>query len=182
MTSQVRKITFAASIAGVYFALTILLAPISYNALQFRVSEALTILPYFFPLAVPGLFVGCILANLFSPVNNLLDVVIGSTATLLAAICTMQIGKSRNNERLATKAIACIPPVVINAVLVGTMIAYVMLAEGDNAVFWENMIECILLVGFGQLVVLYVIGLPLMIYLPKMGVIDRLKNLYSGGK
>ena len=55
----------AAMIAAVYALLTIALAPVSYGIVQIRVAEALTILPFFTPAAIPGLFVGCIVANLF---------------------------------------------------------------------------------------------------------------------
>ena len=181
MTSPVRKIVFAASIAAVYAVMTIVLMPISYGMIQFRVSEVLTILPYFIPVAVPGLFVGCIIANMFNPSGIILaDMIIGGSATLIAALITMQIGKSRRNEEVKTKAIALIPPVLINAVFIGAMIAYFMVGAGEAANFWVIFPECALFVGFGQLAVIYILGLPLMIYLPRMGVIDRMKKIYEG--
>jgi len=178
---QVRKLIFAASIAGLYAALTFVIAPIAYGAFQFRVSEFLTILPFFFPLAVPGLFVGCIIANILSP-YGFVDMVIGSVATLLAALCTMRLGKSDRSEYISVKAIACLPPVLFNAVFVGALIAYFMVGAGDADNFWTAFVVNALQVGFGQLVIVYIIGLPLMIYLPKMGVIDRLKQLYNRGE
>ena len=69
-----RDLTLAAVLAAVYAALTITLPVPQYGAVQIRFAEALTVLPFLFPAATPGLFVGCIIANLFSPF--VLDVVI----------------------------------------------------------------------------------------------------------
>ena len=81
MKFPVRKIAFSAVVAAVYAALTMLLAPISYGVLQFRISEVLCILPFFFPSTVWGLFIGCAISNILST-YGLLDVVMGSAATL----------------------------------------------------------------------------------------------------
>jgi len=160
---HIRKIAFAGVVAAVYVALTLALAPISYGYIQFRVAEALTILPFFFPVTLPGLFVGCIIANLFSP-YGMLDVIAGSSASLLAGLCTMYLGRI-NRESVGLKALACFPPVVFNAVIIGAVIA-VTITSG-TAGFWSAFVIYGLSVGFGQLVVLYAIGFPLMIYLPK---------------
>ena len=76
-----RDLTLAAVLAAVYAALTITLPVPQYGAVQIRFAEALTVLPFLFPAATPGLFVGCIIANLFSPF--VLDVVFGSMAPVL---------------------------------------------------------------------------------------------------
>ena len=78
-------ITQAAMIAAAYAAVTILLAPISYGPMQVRVSEALTILPLFTPAAIPGLFIGCAIANLAGGAVAL-DAIFGSLATLIGAV------------------------------------------------------------------------------------------------
>ena len=80
-------LNFAAVTAALYTALTLIAAPISFGNIQFRISEALCILPYFFPQAIPGLFIGCIFSNLFGGMG-IFDIVFGSLATLLAAIFT----------------------------------------------------------------------------------------------
>ena len=72
-----KSMTRIALFAAVYAALTIALAPISYGPVQFRVSEAMTVLPALFPEAAPGLFIGCFIANLFGG-NGALDVIFGS--------------------------------------------------------------------------------------------------------
>ena len=172
---NVRKIAFAGVIAALYAALTVAVAPIAYGPLQFRVAEALCILPFFFPAAVPGLFIGCIIANLLSP-YGMLDVVVGSVASLLAALCTMQIGKA-GRGRLLDKVLACMPPVLFNAVFIGALIAWFMVGFGEFGAYMAAFAINGLQVGFGQLVVLYALGLPLLIYLPRSKAIFR---LYGG--
>ena len=81
-----RKLAAAAVTGAAYAALTMLLAPISYGAIQCRVSEVLCILPFFIPCTAWGLFAGCAIANLLSAAG-IFDVVFGSLATLLAALC-----------------------------------------------------------------------------------------------
>lgn len=195
MNTTARKIAFCGVIAALYAGLTYASMPIAYGAIQFRISEALCILPFFFPFSVWGLFAGCIAANLFSP-YIMPDIIVGPVASLLAAVCTMYIGKMKSRDSIATKALACFPPVVFNAVLIGAMIADLMI--GDGAYFGATIIEVFkgnqeittafmsafisnaLWVGLGQIVIMYVLGLPLMIYLPKTSVIEKLSSLYEG--
>ncbi len=108
-----RSLCLSAVIAALYAGLTLLLAPISYGSLQFRLSEAMTLLPMILPQAIPGLFVGCLIANLYT--GLLTDVIFGSLATLLAAVGTWAFRK----KPLA--AAAC--PVVLNGVIVGLVMA-----------------------------------------------------------
>ena len=91
-------------IAALYAALTIALAPISFGPVQFRVAEALTLLPFFMPEAIPGLFIGCLLAN-FTGGFGIIDIVFGSAATLLAAWLTYE---------MPNMWLAAIPPVIVN--------------------------------------------------------------------
>ena len=88
-------LTTAALVGAAYAVLTMVLAPISYGALQFRLSEALCILPFFIPSSAWGLFLGCAAANLLT--GNVFDVVFGSLATLLAALCTAAVGRRRQD-------------------------------------------------------------------------------------
>ena len=100
---NIRELSLAALIAAVYAALTLFLPIPQYDYIQVRVAEALTVLPFFFPAAIPGLFVGCMIANLFSPF--VLDIVFGSLATLLACLWT---------GRLKNRWLAPLPPVICN--------------------------------------------------------------------
>lgn len=108
-----RSLCVSAVIAALYAAMTLLLPAISYGELQCRLSESLTVLPILFPQAIPGLFVGCLIANLLSPVG-LVDIVFGSLATLLAAIGTWRL------RRYPFLACAC--PVLANGLIVGWML------------------------------------------------------------
>jgi uncharacterized membrane protein len=108
---NVRELVQGAIIAAVYALLTIFLAPISSGLVQCRVSEAMSILPYFTFSAVPGLFIGCLLANLLTGAA-VYDVIFGSLATLVAAYITYWM---RNR---ASKYLAPLPSVVVNALVV----------------------------------------------------------------
>lgn len=147
-----KYLTRAGVIAALYVVLTYLagLANLAYGPVQFRFSEALTVLPFLFPEAVPGLFVGCVVSNLISPYGTI-DLIVGSLATLIAALAT---------ARCKRRSLAPLPPVLANALLVGAMLAWYeagssesfLLAFGYNA----------LTVGAGELVVCYALGLPLL--------------------
>lgn len=137
----------AGIIAALYFALTMAVAPLSYGQLgmvQIRISEALCILPYFTPAAIPGLFVGCILANIFSFLG-VVDIVFGSIATLAAALVTYFI---KNRWLLP------LPSVAFNAVIIGAVLKYFYFFEVP---LWLPM----LYVGAGQAVACYALGMPL---------------------
>ena len=108
-----RSLCLSAVIGALYAALTLLLAPISYGPIQLRLSEALTLLPILLPQAVPGLFVGCLIANLYT--GMLTDIIFGSLATLLAAVGTYLLRKK------PLLAAAC--PVVSNGVIVGLVLS-----------------------------------------------------------
>lgn len=158
---KVLRLTAAAVVAAAYAALTVALAPISYGALQFRVSEVLCILPYFMPCTTWGLFAGCILANLLT--GNVFDIVFGSLATLGAALCTAALGRRRRT--LLNSALACLMPVVFNAVIVAAVI--VVAYEGlDLFGHLDVYLLTAASVGFGEAVVLYILGLPLTRALP----------------
>lgn len=109
-----RSLCTSAIIAALYAALTLLLAPLSYGNIQLRVSEAMTLLPMVLPQAIPGLFVGCLIANLYT--GMLTDILFGSLATLIAAIGTYCLRKK------PLLAAAC--PVVSNGIIVGLVLAF----------------------------------------------------------
>ena len=161
--TKTAELAKCAVIAAAYAGLTILLEPVSYGPLQFRVAEVLCILPFFMPCSVWGLFVGCIIANVFGG-NGLLDIVFGSLATLSAGLLT---------ARCKSRWLALLPPVVMNGVIVGGLLAWLYMPENFLTGFALMGAE----VAFGELVVMLCMGIPLMIYLPKskafMRLIDR---------
>ena len=157
---SVRSLCLSAVIAALYAALTLGFQAISYGAVQFRVSEAMTLLPVLFPEAVPGLAVGCLISNLFNPMGaTVYDVVFGTLATLLAAFLTRHIKGSI--------WLRALPPVICNAIIIGMVLTY---AYGID-LLWMNMLT----VGIGQAVVCYALGVPLVRVLEKQPVIQKWK-------
>ena len=178
-----KRLAAAAVIAAIYAAVTMTFAFMSYDAIQFRISEMLCVLPFFFPTATWGLFVGCIIANLIS-VAGLADIIFGSVATLLSCLCISAIGKKyrkwnsineweRTGKGKSVSWISCIAvcamPVLFNAPIIGAMLAVMFpLDEG----FWKSFAVFATEVAIGEIAVMYILGLPFMRYLP------RLKFLY----
>lgn len=144
----------AALIAALYVALTQLAAllGLSSGAIQIRFSEALTILPYFTPAAIPGLFIGCVIANLTTGAI-LWDVVFGSLATLLGAVVTYLLRKR-------SKWLAPIPPIVSNTLIVPFVLTYAY-GVPDGIPF------LMLTVGVGEVLSCGVLGLALLKALEK---------------
>lgn len=103
-------LTQAAMIAALYVVLTLVFAPFSFQEIQVRLAEALTILPAFTPAAIPGLFVGCLIGNILGGAA-LPDILFGSLATLAAAFLTYVL---RNRSHFLAPA----PPVLVNALVV----------------------------------------------------------------
>ena len=151
----IRDLTLAAVLAAVYAVLTVSLPIPQYGSIQVRLAEAMTVLPFFFPAATPGLFIGCVIANLFSPYP--LDVVCGSAATLLACLLT---------ERMPNRWLAPLPPVLCNAVIVGAEIAW--FEGGFTAAFWPAFAFNAFTVGLGELLACYVLGSLLLTALPRV--------------
>lgn len=147
--STIRYLTEAAVIAAMYAALTILV-PGGSGQIQVRVSEALTVLPFFTPAAIPGLFAGCLAANFFVG-NGIYDLIFGSLATLLAAFLT---------RKMPSKYLAPLPPVLVNAVV----IAFVLKLTANLPI-----LVSMGFVAIGELVACYVLGYPLLLFVEKQG-------------
>lgn len=113
MKFSTKKLCRAGIIAALYVALTFVVFPIASTPIQFRPSEALTLLPIFYPEAIPALFVGCIISNWVTGCT-IADIFLGSLITLVAAICTYFIGKIIKNDVLRI-ILGGLFPVVLNA-------------------------------------------------------------------
>lgn len=150
--STARWICEVGIIAAMYAVLTIFLAPISFGQVQFRVAEVLMILPFFTPSAIPGLFIGCLIANTVGSSFGLLDIVAGSLATLAAAAIA---------SRIKIKWLVPLPTVLVNAAVV----AYILYAMAGLPYLISA--AC---VGLGEAVVCFGLGMPLLYLL------DRYKN------
>ena len=160
MKITAKTLTLCGVIAAAYVALTYLSAAfgLAYGPIQFRISEALTILPLFTPAAIPALTVGCFISNLTS--FNPIDLLFGTAATLFAAIITRWARKITIRK---FPIISFLAPVIMNALLVGLEIAIFYLDGFTMAGFLISALE----VGVGELLVLLIIGTPLWIGLRK---------------
>lgn len=152
---SLRYLTTAAMIAAIYAVLCILLAPISYAAIQVRIAEALTILPAFTPAAIPGLTVGCLLANILGGCP-MLDIIFGTLATLIGAVGTYLL-RSR-------KTLIWMPPVVSNTILVSIFSIYIpFMGESDDSLWYIMLTVCI-----GELISVCILGYLLYFALKKI--------------
>lgn len=165
----------AAVIAALYATLTTaqaLLIPGSTSmAVQFRVAEAMTILAFFTPVAIPGLTVGCILANILGGLGPI-DMVFGSLATLLAVSSMWMLRK------LCVKGIpfvGLLMPAVFNGLIVGFEIEFFFVGQMKTFNFADFLIQGGL-VALGEVVVLFVLGIPLTLALKKHNLTKQLKG------
>jgi uncharacterized membrane protein len=145
------QIVRAAIIAAVYVVLCLAFQPLSYGVVQLRLAEALTLLPILFPEAVPGLYVGALIANIFGGLG-LVDIICGSLITLLAAYATYMLRDSR---------LAYLPPILFNALLVS---AYLHLLF--KWPYWLNVIS----IGVSQTLVIFTLGHGLLVLLKRYNI------------
>lgn len=154
----------AGLIAAVYVALTFVsaLAGLASGAIQVRISEALCVLPLFTPAAIPGLFIGCAMAN-FLTGGLPLDIFFGSLATLLGAVGAYLIGrwlKKHNCKSFFTKLLIPIPNLLANIIIVPWVLR---LVYGDTSAIWF----LTLTVGIGELIAGVGLGIILLLALEK---------------
>ena len=156
----VRQLCACAIVAALYAAITIVTAPFSYGLAQIHLSEALVVLCWFEPVLGVGITLGCFLANVFSTVTAL-DMVIGTLATALACLWTIRCKKTW---------LIPLPNVLVNTVLVGGMLAFVIFP--DNLLL--GFVAAFAQVGFGEAVVMYALGLPLLLFAKRTGFMEKL--------
>ncbi len=179
---KVLFLTQAAMIAALYVVLTMIsnALGLANQAIQVRFSEALTILPYFTPAAIPGLFIGCFISNIFAG-GILIDVIFGSIATLLGALGTYGLRKyvhgngnktnnvptvknnpqpqSKQRRHNPQKVILTFPPIIANTIIVPLVLKY---GYGNPALLFNA-----LTVGIGEIISCGILGLLLLHVLEK---------------
>ena len=166
---NIKIMTIISMIAALYTTLCMALAPLSFGAVQVRVSEALTLLPVFSVTGIWGVTLGCALSNLigfFTGVNvlGLFDVFFGTIATLFAAILTR---KARKIRLFGIPFLSAVPPVIINALIIGTELS-VILSSGGN--FCEVFVINFSYICIGQFFACFLLGIPFTMILEKTGV------------
>lgn len=152
MNKRTLYLTQAAVIAAIYTVLVFVFQYSSFGPIQFRIAEALTILPYFTPAAIPGVTIGCLLSNLLFKAD-ILDVIFGTAATLIAAFLSYQLRDK--------KFFVPIPPILVNAIIIPWVLKY--------AYFEADPIRLMMLtVGAGQFISAGVLGMILLFALEKV--------------
>lgn len=140
--SPVLTLVYGAAIAAIYVVLTMVFLPISFGPIQFRISELLCVLPYFTPAAIPGLFIGCLLANFLGGAAAL-DVIFGSIATLIGAVGSYLLRKNRY--------LVSVPPILANMIIVPWVLRF---AYGSEDMIWFSTIT----VGIGEIMAIGILG------------------------
>ena len=159
---QILFICQAGIITALYTVLTLVSAAfgLASHEIQVRISEALSVLPLFTPAAIPGLTLGCMVSNLITGCMPL-DVVFGTTATLLGAVLAFLIGiAARKTGSTFLKVLIPFPNVIANTLIVPWVLKLVYGIEGAIPYF-------MLTVGIGEIISCVVLGLPLLFVLDK---------------
>ena len=164
---KIRLIVYSGVIAALYVVLTLPMAQFAFGPIQFRLAEVLTVLPAFAAGYIPGVSLGCFIANLLNP-NNLgpVDIIFGTLATVIAGIFTRIIGK--NN-----KILGIIPPIISNGLIVGGYLPFLLVDEGSS-VTAQAVIISMAEVAASEAVLLIIIGIPFILLIEKN---SRLKSL-----
>ena len=155
-----RQIALNGVVAGLYAAITILTASFAYGNIQFRIADALCVLVVLEPSLTVGLTLGCLISNIFSTVSAL-DIVIGTAGTLLGCLLAARVKKDW---------LVPVPVILANAVLVGAMLAYVLTPDALIQGFFINGGEVLV----GEAVVLYLLGVPLLLFFRRSGLMEKL--------
>ena len=153
-----RQIALNGVVAGLYAAITILTASFAYGNIQFRIADSLCVLVVLEPSLTVGLTLGCLISNIFSTVSAL-DIVIGTAGTLLGCLLAARVKRDW-----------LVPVLLANAVLVGAMLAYVLTPDALVQGFFINGGEVLL----GEAVVLYLLGVPLLLFFRRSGLMEKL--------
>lgn len=155
-----KQLALSGIVAGLYAAITILTASFAYGNIQFRIADAMCLLVVLEPSLTIGLTLGCLIANIFSTVS-VLDIVIGTAATLLGCLLTVRLRKTW---------LLPLPTILANAILVGAMLAFVRTPEA----FWSGFAVMGAEVAAGEIAVLYLLGVPLYLFLKKNNTLGTL--------
>lgn len=150
MRNNTRKIAVIGIIAALYAAITLALGFISYGPIQFRIAEVMTLLPLLGKEYILALTLGCFLANVIGP-YGVPDIVFGTLATFISVYLVYLTGKKMIDKK-GYVLIASLWPTIVNAIIIGIML---------NVFFGLPLILSMLQVGFGQFVVITIVGVPL---------------------
>ena len=170
-TNKLRQMVFAAMIAAVYASLTLMLSPISFGNLQIRMAEAMVLLPVLFAPSIYGVTLGCFLANLIGAMLGLnilgyLDCIVGTCATLIAALLTQKFAKVRLGN---VPWLSVLMPVLFNGLFIGAELAVALMPQQLMNGFVIFFVE----VAFGELLAVGLFGVPLIRAFEKAKIKER---------
>ncbi|MDS0525836.1 QueT transporter family protein [Clostridium sp. SHJSY1] len=146
---MVQRLVKTAIIAALYAVITLVLAPISYGPIQFRVSEIMVLLAFFDPFYIVGLTLGCFISNMLGP-NGIMDIIFGTVATFISVYAIYLTGKFVNNKNLSL-IIASLWPTIFNGLIVGWMLNYL---------YQLPLLLSIAEVAIGEFVIVTIVGVP----------------------
>ena len=152
----------SAVIAALYAIMTVVISPLSYGMIQCRFSESLIMLCAFTPAAIPGLTVGCLVANIFS--FNPIDMICGTTATLLSAVVGYKLRKVKIG---GIPWLTPLPAVIFNMIIIGLELSVYLPIEGHG--FLVGFFIQALSVFIGQVIACYIFGVPVYMLINKTG-------------
>ncbi|RDY27998.1 QueT transporter family protein [Romboutsia weinsteinii] len=150
MRQNTKKLVTTAVVASTYAAITLALSFISYGPIQFRIAEVMVLLPFIRKEYILGLTLGCFLANVISP-YGVADTIFGTTATFISTYLVYLTSKIMKDKK-GSIFIASLWPTIVNAIIIGAEL---------NIFFGMPFLISMLEVGFGQFVVITIIGVPL---------------------
>lgn len=148
-SNMVQRLVKTAFVAALYAVITLILAPISYGPIQFRVSEVMVLLAFFDPFYIVGLTLGCFISNILGP-NGIMDIIFGTVATFISVYAIYLTGKFINNKKLSL-IVASLWPTIFNGLIIGCMLNYL---------YQLPLLLSIAEVAVGEFVVVTIVGLP----------------------
>lgn len=168
--SNVRKMAVCSMIAALYTVVSLALAPLTFGVVQIRFSEAFGLLAVLSPLGIWGVTLGCLISNAVGVVLGATlppDVIFGTLATLIAAILSYRL---RNIRIRNIPVLSAIPPILVNAVIIGLELTYFFSNGFTMEIFFINALS----VGLGQIIPCAGLGLLLVYTLEKTGLDKKL--------
>ena len=146
----VNRLVRTAIIATLYAVITLVLAPISYGAIQCRVSEIMVLLAFFDPFYIGGLTLGCFIANILGP-NGFMDAIVGTLATFISVYAISLTGKYIKSNKIAL-VVASLWPTIFNGIIIGWML---------NVLYELPLVLSAAEVAIGEFVVVTMVGVPI---------------------
>ena len=164
---NIRTIVYTGVVAALYVVLTLPFAQVAYGPVQFRMAEALTILHVFGLRFIPGVSLGCLIANVLNPGSlGPVDIIFGTLATVIAGFGSRWIGKKKD-------VLGIIPPIIANGLIVGFYLPFLLVDEGSS-VKGSAILISMGEVALSEAVVMVLIGLPLLLVIKRTSLKDKL--------